>query len=53
MMLGVLMMAVRRVGVMGGLLVMPLFVMLGGRAVMLGGLLVVLSGLGVVINGVL
>jgi hypothetical protein len=49
----VLLVAVRRVRVMGGLLVVPFFVMLRSRAVMPGGVLVVLGGLGVVINGVL
>jgi hypothetical protein len=49
----VLLVAVRRVRVMGGLLVVPFLVMLRSRAVMPGGVLVVLGGLGVVINGVL
>jgi hypothetical protein len=51
--LGVLLVAVRRVRVMGGLLVVPFFVVLCSRPVMPGGVLVVLGGLGVVINGVL
>ena len=50
MMFGVTGMAVRGVGVMGRLLVIAGFVVLGGFAVMLGGVFVVLGGLVMVLN---
>ena len=51
MMLGVAGMAVRGVGVMGRLLVIAGFVVLGGFAVMLGGFAVMLGGVFVVLGG--
>lgn len=44
-------MAVRHVGVMGGLVVVVRFVVLGGLAMMSGGLVMMLSGFAVVIGG--
>ncbi len=53
MFLGVAGMAVRAVGVMGGLLVIAGFMMPGGFAVMPGRVLMVFGGLVVMIDGVL
>jgi hypothetical protein len=51
--LGVMMMAARRMRVVSGLLVMAFLVLLRRRAMVLRGMLVVLGGLGVMISSVL
>jgi hypothetical protein len=53
MLFGVAGMAMRGVGVVGGLLVVAGIMVLGGFAMMLGGMLVMLGGLVVMFDGVL
>ena len=53
MFLGVAGMAMRGMGVVGGLLMVAGIMVLGGFAMMLGGMLVVLGGLVVMFDGVL
>jgi hypothetical protein len=53
MFLGVAGMAMRGVGVVGGLLVVAGIMVLGGFAMMLGGMLVMFGGLVVMLDGVL